>query len=66
MWIKNIFLLFSAFVPADHCSRRLCISGHHRCFCADDRENEDKENIMLYENMIILGEYWEISWSFIR
>ncbi len=64
MWIKKSFS-FSAFVPG------IIAAGVYAflpssVFCAADRENEDKENIMLYENMIILGEYWEISWSFIR
>ena len=44
MWIKNIFLLFSAFNPADHCSRRLCIRyAIIGVFDEADRENEDKE-----------------------
>ena len=44
MWIKNIFLLFFGL-----CSGGIIAAGVyaflaiHRCFCAADRENEDKE-----------------------
>ena len=36
MWIKNIFLLFFGL-----CSGGIIAAGVY--FCADDRENEDKE-----------------------
>ena len=56
MWIKNIFLLFSAFVPAGSLQPAfnafLAIIG---VFVRLIGKTKTKKNIMLYENMIILG-----------
>ena len=60
MWIKNIFLLFFGL-----CSGGIIAAGVYAflaiigVFVRLIGKTKTKKNIMLYENMIILGEYWE-------